>query len=716
MSINAEALKFLQRFNYNKITFQLLKNGKPFDCFTTLNGSIDYDTEQKIVTTANDGAEIFFMVNQGDGIVHEGKKIPRSTKSVNKLLSLFIDTDDAPLSKVAEHIKSLNIKPHLIVETSPSRFHIYFLIEPEEPTQRNIKMWKQLQTALLVEGCDSSMTDVSKVLRVPGYYHRKREPFLTTISHEAFHAPYTMKSLHSDLRLSENHTEVFTESAYKLKNKVLAGDRHAEVTRFLGSQLQQGIHPDQAEQLLYMYIKTSFEKGDDFLPDGKRNHEVKNFIQYKIEQLEEEKRERIVQISEQAIKDETKSKLPDSFYYNAPEPLKSIVKEICEYAPQPIPSLACATAIAAMGTLKSRYQVSGRTAPSNYFLCIAPTGTGKDFPQEFISKIYADLNIKDLKTDGIRSKQGFQKWMQTNKSTGLFLQDEVHKFFEHVNKPNANEHLAGAIPLLLSLYTRTNYASYSAGNVISNNDNLELSYPRLNYVGYGTEVGLESAFSQASISDGFMPRFLLMLERREAVRAVRKEQPLHYNSEEYFRGLWDRAVMNTGGFVNIPYTENAQTLFYQIQDYYIEKRNQDMHVLNGLYSRCAEQVARLAVSIADEVIDESLLKWCFEFVQQCSKNIMTVAEMNWQGEINKNVTRLVEVLASLQRKQSGHPVRRSDLTRALNSAERKQVNESIYEAVESGLIEIVKKKNKNNRDVTYYSMLEIAPTYSRVEL
>lgn len=112
------------------------------------------------------GAGIFAMVNEGDG---QG----RSAAHVTRIRALFVDLDGTPLAPVQE----CGVAPHLIVESSPGRWHAYWRVD-----DCDFEQFKPLQQALARRfGGDTSVCDLPRVMRVPGFWHLKRQPFRTRI-------------------------------------------------------------------------------------------------------------------------------------------------------------------------------------------------------------------------------------------------------------------------------------------------------------------------------------------------------------------------------------------------------------------------------------------------------------------------------------------------------------------------------------------------------
>ena len=130
-------------------------------------------------------AGVFFMVNQGNG---KGRK----AENVTVIRAVFIDLDGTPLPE------SWGVVPHITVESSPGKFHVYWLVfdcplNRYTPTQKAlIKKFKS----------DSSVHDLPRVLRVPGFYHQKGQPFMTRIISTSEMVPYTLQQIIDGLGLN----------------------------------------------------------------------------------------------------------------------------------------------------------------------------------------------------------------------------------------------------------------------------------------------------------------------------------------------------------------------------------------------------------------------------------------------------------------------------------------------------------------------------------
>jgi uncharacterized protein DUF5906/DNA primase RepB-like protein len=113
------------------------------------------------------GAGIYVTVNVTDC---QG----REEKNVTRIRAGFADLDGAPLDPV----NAAEMRPLIVVESSPSRFHAYWIIGDTMP----LDQFEPLQKAIAARfDGDPSIHDLPRVMRLPGFIHRKAEPFLSRL-------------------------------------------------------------------------------------------------------------------------------------------------------------------------------------------------------------------------------------------------------------------------------------------------------------------------------------------------------------------------------------------------------------------------------------------------------------------------------------------------------------------------------------------------------
>lgn len=119
------------------------------------------------------GAGVFVMVNEGDGKIHEGTRTCRTNNNVVRIRSIFADLDGAPL----EPILQAPAEPQIIVESSPGKWHAYWLTSDTALTE-----FRGVQKALATKyKSDPAVCDLARVMRLPGFYHRKGESVMTRL-------------------------------------------------------------------------------------------------------------------------------------------------------------------------------------------------------------------------------------------------------------------------------------------------------------------------------------------------------------------------------------------------------------------------------------------------------------------------------------------------------------------------------------------------------
>lgn len=168
--------KFLRLFGKidDAFTFQLFPEKKDSKQFPrVLHGTLQ-DLYPRLAEENLRGSGIFITINQTDG---KGRK----KENIISVRAVFVDLDGAPL----QPIYTAPYPPHLIVESSPGRFHAYWSIQ-DCPVER----FSDIQRLLAEKfSGDPQVHDLSRCMRLPGFYHLKSSPFLTTIIDDAIVAP-----------------------------------------------------------------------------------------------------------------------------------------------------------------------------------------------------------------------------------------------------------------------------------------------------------------------------------------------------------------------------------------------------------------------------------------------------------------------------------------------------------------------------------------------
>jgi Protein of unknown function (DUF3631)/RepB DNA-primase from phage plasmid len=161
------------------------------------HGSLD-ELWPKLQRLSADGAGIFVVINETDFRGRAGTNIVR-------VRAYFVDLDGAQLSNLLR----LGLRPHFVTQTSPGRYHAYWLVEDAasesfRPTQQRL--------AKLCEG-DLTVCDLPRVMRLPGFPHQKNpsQPFLVKMAPVELGPPHRDADFQVALGVAEaNHSACTT--------------------------------------------------------------------------------------------------------------------------------------------------------------------------------------------------------------------------------------------------------------------------------------------------------------------------------------------------------------------------------------------------------------------------------------------------------------------------------------------------------------------------
>lgn len=160
------AAKFISALSAGgNVTFQTFDDSptKEKRLSRVLHGTLQEHSDE-LTRLNNQGAGVFVMINEGSG---KG----RTANDVDKVRAVFADFDKVAL------LEQFAIPPHMIAESSPNRYHVYWLVDGV-PKDNFAVLQKNLAR---IYGTDPSVNDLPRVMRLPGFYHRKNEPVMTQL-------------------------------------------------------------------------------------------------------------------------------------------------------------------------------------------------------------------------------------------------------------------------------------------------------------------------------------------------------------------------------------------------------------------------------------------------------------------------------------------------------------------------------------------------------
>ena len=213
----------------------------------------------------NQHSSIHFAINRIDGD-------RRTNENVSSIRSLFLDLDGTPLDEIQVMIRDGGrTPPHAIIETSPERFHCYWLVK-----DCDVHKYTSIQKALANRfGGDGNVADPARIARLPGFYHQKlkdgilSKPFLSKIIYRTDSDAYSLDELISGLGLNlskDSNVNWKPSSRFDIRDKLHDGQRTEALTKFSGRLIREGLSDEEAIEIL---VAWNAAQCDPPLPDIK---------------------------------------------------------------------------------------------------------------------------------------------------------------------------------------------------------------------------------------------------------------------------------------------------------------------------------------------------------------------------------------------------------------------------------------------------------------
>lgn len=253
--------------------------------------------------------------------------------------------------------------------------------------------------------------------------------------------------------------------------------------------------------------------------------------------------------------------------------MKEMVDTVVQYAPSPRPELALGSAIALFAAAAGRlYQTPSGLMTNIYTVALSPSGSGKNLPVKAPASVLIQARLENyVGGSEVVSGRGIMAALETNPAIYLPI-DEMGKLVAAMHDPRGN--LREAINVLLKMYSAAGDVVKGAmyANTKDRPTNL-LIKPCLGLYGVATPGSFWSKLTRASIEDGLLPRFILIVDTKPNTPPPRK-----IYSPVYSDGLIEavRAVRaGAEGHNAFPMGEGATTecIPYKVQ--FADKQTED---------------------------------------------------------------------------------------------------------------------------------------------
>ena len=193
-----------------------------------LHGSLD-EHLATLMELNRRGAGVFVTINETD---LRGRK----KSNITRVRAVWQEDDGEG--------KSLPMEPHLVVESSPGKYHRYLFVDG--------LTWDEHRSVqeVLVErfGSDPNAKDLSRVLRLPGFFHRKDTPHLVRIVQQSHLRPYRREAVLEAFAPVERRPvpQVETDGC-----EIPEGNRNGHLTSLAGTMRRRGMTEDSIATALH---------------------------------------------------------------------------------------------------------------------------------------------------------------------------------------------------------------------------------------------------------------------------------------------------------------------------------------------------------------------------------------------------------------------------------------------------------------------------------
>lgn len=203
-------LTFLDK-NSDRFSFQIFDDKT---CGSTMpkiyHGSFEKHRDIFMRQNTQQTAGIFVTVNQTD-------LCGRRAENITAIRAYFIDLDD-PIQAPLQTIFDGPLEPHLVVQSSSiGKYHVYWLIE-----NAPIKSFSLVQEKLIQRfHGDPKVKDLGRVMRLPGFFHHKKDRVRTNIVFESTKSAYFYEEFLQAFQIDVSKKKIVSPDLLNTGDKIL---------------------------------------------------------------------------------------------------------------------------------------------------------------------------------------------------------------------------------------------------------------------------------------------------------------------------------------------------------------------------------------------------------------------------------------------------------------------------------------------------------------
>tara|TARA_B100000902_G_scaffold56610_1_gene63422 strand:+ start:396 stop:2498 length:2103 start_codon:yes stop_codon:yes gene_type:complete len=380
------------------------------------------------------------------------------------------------------------------------------------------------------------------------------------------------------------------------------------------------------------------------------------------------------------------------------------------------PAFCFSAALSLLATLSGRKFEFEGVAPNLYLLNVAPSGSGKNAPQEKIKEVLIDSKCDYLLGSGDYVSDASLMDGLPESPVRLDIIDEAGGMLKSVNRGGATYN-AKMADILAELYTTS--TSIFLGRQTAEGNKGRALRPNVNLLCSTTPTGLSEGVTVSAIEKGLMGRFLIFIGEGDK-KARRVEHPTRLDSATigklqslaaYQPEKSDKVIAgHTQDVTMIAKTDSANQMLQQAFEYFDDLRikSEGDDVMLPIISRLYQQMLKITMihAISRQIyaqkplVDHNDVTFGYQTVQYFyhhMKDIIT--KCVFTNKTEQNAQKVLNVIV----KAKDEGLSKRQLTRKTRYLKKKERNEVIEDLLEADKIEYVSLKNEGEISYVYRS-------------
>ncbi|WP_028165450.1 bifunctional DNA primase/polymerase [Bradyrhizobium elkanii] len=298
--------------------------------------------------------------------------------------------------------------------------------------------------------------------------------------------------------------------------------------------------------------------------------------------------------------------------------------------------LALGPALGFVGTLAGRHHAGPTNLRTNlYIVALAPSGYGKDHPRKALQRLAIESGLdRYLGPEGFLSDSALRKTIEHNPSQ-LSLIDEFGGFISKIMDRRAGTHQSSIRQMLMTMFTSAD--GMFKGTAAAAESATPIYNPNFSIYGTSTPFDFWPAMSGKGISDGFLPRWLVLTITGDPADGVEPTMSL----DPPTKLIEDcRAIITHNGAGNLPDSSSRPILRPRVADWGVGAKERWMELrlafkrrgekcspdLAALWTRLMEVALRVAHIVAigvdptKPVLTRDLVDWAARLMELSTRH------------------------------------------------------------------------------------------------